>query len=165
MANKKANLNSIKHAAHSWMSTRLYKCQSRCVHFERCPLADKQEDCPMVDKYLSEKRRLIESQPHVDPERDGFLIERTLRLLFGLTLMEWYVFDNSDNIFDENGNLTPALGKYYITWNNALMRCLTELGMTPVSAMQFKSAGYPLDIATRVQMLRQRKEAEKDGDN
>jgi len=112
-------------------------------------LAGRQEDCLVIEHFLDEKRRIIESQPHIDVERDQFIIERALRLLFGLTLMEWHVFANSDRVFDDKGDLTPSLGKYYISWHNSFTRCLNELGLTPASAQQFKDVQHPLDIASR----------------
>lgn len=127
--------NSQTHGAYQWLTTRTRRCNKSCVWWSECDHAGKQEDCIVLDTYLSDVRQQILNQPGVDEYRDSLLIDRLLKCLGFCTLIEWWSFAKGAMVQGKDGwKLAPALSTSYLAYNNTIMRGLRELGMTPSAA-------------------------------
>lgn len=104
-----------------------------------------------VDIYLESQREAILSQPQVDPLRDNILVERVLRLLGALLMMDLHLYRSGYLLQTEDGGhkLNPTLSDRYLSFTAQVTRMLSELGMSPVSSKRFHDKGENLDVILR----------------
>ena len=91
------------------------------------------------------------AQPQVDEERDGILVERLLRLMGGLLMMDLHLYSTGYLLQTEDGGykLNPTLSDRYLSFTAQVARMLESLGMSPVAAKRFQDTGENVHVLLR----------------